>query len=137
MNDCDFNKQLNKELEYLRRQRLNEILEKHGCNTDKELLDTKMGGNAYFLRIIPQMFADADRLLNNNPNEKRKVLVNDLFRSAEFYQTKKLCVSAKALLLELIINFNQYSVDTYRTPKRPFIHLSNADKAYLVKAICT
>ena len=80
------------------------------------------------------MFADVDLILNNN--EKRKDLIKDLFHSAEFYQTKKLCVSVKALLIELVISFTQYSVDTYRTPKRPFIHLSKADKEYLVRTIC-
>lgn len=130
----DFSKELHKELMHVGKIKLNEVLEKHCCPTDKELLNTMMGENAYFLRIIPQMFADVDLYLNNN--EKRKALITDLFRSAEFYQTKKICVSAKALLLELIINFTQYSVDTYRTPKRPFIHLSNADIDYLVRAIC-
>ena len=39
-------------------------------------------------------------------------------------------------MLELIINFTQYSVDTQRNPKRPFIHLSNTEQEYLVRAIC-
>ncbi|MEM6339453.1 MAG: hypothetical protein AAF673_06005 [Pseudomonadota bacterium] len=39
-------------------------------------------------------------------------------------------------MLELIINFTQYSVDTYQTPKWPFIHLSKTDQEYLVRTIC-
>lgn len=78
------------------------------------------------------MFADVE--LNNV--EKRRALINDLFHSSEFYQTKKLSIPTKALLLELTLNFTQYSVDTYQTPKRLSIHLSNDDKNYLVSLIC-
>lgn len=103
LNMDDFSKELHTELMCEGKRKLNEVLEKHGCATDKELLGKMIDRNAYSLRIIPQMLTDVDLILNNN--EKREALINDLFCSAEFYQTKKLGVSAKALLLELIINF--------------------------------
>ena len=76
----DFSKELHRELVYVGRRKLDEVLKRHGYDDNKALSDTMMGGNSYFLRIISKMFADIDLLLNNN--EKRKDLINDLFRPA-------------------------------------------------------
>ena len=123
--ETEFEKNLHNVLISTGREQLDLRLKKHGCETNKDLLNTMVGGNYH---LIPQMFA----YVNLNKIEKRTTLINDLFRNSEFYQTKKLCVPAKALLLELIINFTEF----HKQPKRPSIHLSNADKVYLVKAIC-